>query len=134
MRGIADSGLLVAFLSERDQYSDWAYRFVTSELGFFITCEAVLVETAYILDDAAAVLALLKRGVVEVAFSLEENQEEVAWLAGKYADRQPDLADLCLIRMSELYPDLPVITIDNDFRVYRRNRREMIPLIMPPGR
>jgi hypothetical protein len=54
-------------------------------------------------------------------------------LAGRYADRQPDLADLCLIRMSELNPRHTVITVDRkDFRVYRRNKRETIPLICPP--
>jgi hypothetical protein len=45
-----------------------------------------------------------------------------------------DLADLCLIRMSELYPHHRVITVDEDFRVYRRNKREVIPIIMPPRR
>ena len=53
-------------------------------------------------------------------------------LATRYADRSPDLADLCLIRMSELYPKYPVITTDvGDFRVYRRGRRDVIPLIHP---
>ena len=54
-------------------------------------------------------------------------------LAERYRPRsQPDLADLCLIRMSELYPHHRVITADKDFRVYRRNKREVIPLICPP--
>jgi len=45
------------------------------------------------------------------------------------------LADLCLIRLSELHPRHPVITTDvADFRVYRRGRREAIPLIYPPER
>ena len=49
-------------------------------------------------------------------------------MALRYADREPDLADLCLIRLSELNPRHPVITTDwNDFRVYRRGRREAIP-------
>jgi hypothetical protein len=54
-------------------------------------------------------------------------------LATRYDDRHPDLADLCLIRMSELHPRLPVITVDRKyFRIYRRNKREVIPLICPP--
>jgi uncharacterized protein len=54
-------------------------------------------------------------------------------LARRYADRQPDLADLCLIRMSELYPHHVVITIDEkDFRIFRRNKRETIPMLSPP--
>jgi len=36
--------------------------------------------------------------------------------------------------MSELYPRHSVITIDAaDFRVYRRNKREVIPTICPPN-
>jgi len=54
-------------------------------------------------------------------------------LAKRFADRTPDLADLCLIRLSELHPRHSVITIDTaDFRVYRRNRKDAIPLIHPP--
>ncbi len=55
-------------------------------------------------------------------------------LAEKYDDRKPDLADLCLVRMSELYPLHPILTVDADFSVYRRNKRESIPLLSPPGR
>ena len=53
----------------------------------------------------------------------------------RFADRKPDLADLCLIRLSEMFPRYPVITTDlKDFRVYRRGRREMIPLVYPGQR
>ena len=53
-------------------------------------------------------------------------------LASRYADRHADLADLCLIRMSELYPEHVIATVESDFRVYRRNKREAIPLLCPP--
>ncbi|MDX2179431.1 MAG: hypothetical protein SFV18_07555 [Bryobacteraceae bacterium] len=37
--------------------------------------------------------------------------------------------------MSELYPGYPIVTVDEkDFRVYRRNGREAIPLVTPPRR
>jgi uncharacterized protein len=58
---------------------------------------------------------------------------QLAVLADRYSDRNPDLADLCLIRMSEIYPRHSVITVDRtDFNIYRRNKREAIPLICPP--
>jgi hypothetical protein len=54
-------------------------------------------------------------------------------LATRYADRNPDLADLCLVRLSELHPRHSVVTIDRaDFKVYRRNKRETIPVVCPP--
>jgi predicted nucleic acid-binding protein len=40
-------------------------------------------------------------------------------------------ADACLVRMSELETSSRILTLDSDFRVYRRNRRQMIPTVMP---
>jgi hypothetical protein len=33
--------------------------------------------------------------------------------------------------MSELWLDASVFTLDSDFRVYRRNKRQQIPVIAP---
>ncbi len=69
----------------------------------------------------------------ELAFEFDRNLPHLHALAICYRDRKPDLADLCLIRMSELYPRHTIISIDeDDFRVYRRNKREAIPLLCPP--
>ena len=77
-------------------------------------------------------LDLVRCGLVRLDFNAAEHLQRLAELTDQYEDRNPDLADLCLIRMSELNPKLPVITTDvKDFRVYRRNRREAIPLIVP---
>jgi hypothetical protein len=68
-----------------------------------------------------------------VAFDFREHLPQLTRLADRYADRKPDLADLCLVRMSELFPKHSVITVDRtDFRVYRRNKREAIPIVCPP--
>jgi len=73
--------------------------------------------------------------MLRLAFDLTAQREHLYDLAKRYADRHPDLADLCLIRMSELHPRHTLITVDEeDFRVYRRNKREAIPLLCPPGR
>ena len=76
---------------------------------------------------------MLDEGLIALAFECRDHLPHLAALAARYANRHPDLADLCLIRMSELYPRHSVITVDrDDFRVYRRNKREAIPLICPP--
>ena len=77
-------------------------------------------------------LMLLRDGVVRLGFDLAEHLEALRDLAERYADQKPDLADLCLVRMSELYPRHTIITVDEDLRVYRRNKREAIPLLCPP--
>jgi hypothetical protein len=71
--------------------------------------------------------------MLQISFEIPKHQKRLAELAERYQDRQPDLADLCLIRMSELFPQHIVITVDEeDFRIYRRNKRETIPLLCPP--
>jgi len=132
MNAIADTGLLVALGREADQYHDWASQVAEQVTWPALTCEAVLAETAFHLQSSEHVLEMLKANVIRVAFDCTKQLEHLRELAVRYADRHPDLADLCLIRMSELYPRHTVITVDEDFRVYRRNKREAIPLLSPP--
>lgn len=133
MKGIADTGFLVAFANRGDAHHDWAVGVAEEVTEPLLTCEAVLAEAAFHLRSVPLVLAMMSEGLIDLAFDCRDHLPQLADLARRYADRRPDLADLCLIRMSELHPRLPVLTVDrDDFRVYRRNRREMIPLVCPP--
>lgn len=134
MNGIADTGFLVAFANRNDRHHDWAVSVAGRITEPLLTCEAVLAETAFHLRNVPLVLAMIHEGVITLAFDCSDHLPQLTALASRYVDRHPDLADLCLIRMSELYPRHSVITVDReDFRVYRRNKREAIPLICPPG-
>lgn len=134
MKGIADTGFIVAFSHQHDRYHSWAVdiaKRVREEP--LLTCEAVLAEAAFHLQNCALVLSLVDDGLLRLAFDVSGNFPQLTEFARRYANRNPDFADLCLIRMSELYPRHSVITVDEaDFRVYRRNKRDMIPLICPP--
>ncbi len=133
MKGIADTGFLVAFANRNDNYHAWAVTVASGVTEPLLTCEAVLAETAFHLQSVPTVLAMVAEGLVEIAFDCRTQVSALTTLAERYSDRNPDLADLCLIRMSELFPRHSVITVDRtDFRIYRRNRRETIPLICPP--
>jgi predicted nucleic acid-binding protein len=135
MKGIADTGFLVAFANRGDAHHEWAVAIAEQADAPLLTCEAVLAEAAFHLQDVGVVLAMVQEGLVALSFAAEDHLPQLASFAKRYADRQPDFADLCLVRMSELYPRHSVITIDrDDFRVYRRNKREMIPLVCPPER
>lgn len=135
MKGIADTGFLVAFGNRRDLHHAWALAVAERVTEPLLTCEPVLAEAAFHLGSASLVLAFVQGGLVRPAFVVTDHLSRLMELAARYADRVPDLADLCLIRMSELHPKHPVITTDlGDFKVYRRGRREVIPLIHPPTR
>ena len=133
MKGIADTGFLVAFGARRDIYHEWALSLAEQVTEPLLTCESVLAETAFHLQDVGLVLEMIADGLVALSFDCNDHLPQLPALAARYKDRKPDLADLCLIRMSEIYPKHSVITVDaEDFRVYRRNKREIIPLISPP--
>jgi predicted nucleic acid-binding protein len=133
VKGIADTGFLVAFANRNDAHHEWAVGVAQRVTEPLLTCEAVLAEAAFQLQSTSVTLAMVTEGLVSIAFACEDHLPQLAALAKRYADRVPDLADLCLIRMSELFPRHSVITVDrSDFRVFRRNKRETIPLICPP--
>lgn len=133
MKAIADTGLIVAFGNRSDRFHAWAVEIAKSITEPLLTCEAVLAEAALHLRSVSYVLSLVEDGMLRVAFDLSKHQERLAQLAKRYQDRQPDLADLCLICLSERFPHHTVITADEeDFRIYRRNNREAIPILCPP--
>ena len=135
MKGIADTGFLVAFANGNDKHHAWAIQVASGITEPLLTCEAVLAETAFHLESTSVALAMVDDGLVSLAFNCRDHLVQLSRLADRYADRRPDLADLCLVRMSELFPKHSVITIDRtDFRVYRRNKRETIPILCPPER
>jgi uncharacterized protein len=133
MKGIADTGFIVAFGNRTDRHHTWAVDLAKTLTEPLLTCEAVLAEAAFHLGSSAYVLSLLQDELLRLAFDCNRNLEQLSELAERYEDRKPDLADLCLVRMSELFPRHIVVTVDeNDFRVYRRNKREVIPTLFPP--
>jgi len=132
--GIADTGFLVAFANRKDKFHDWALAIAEGVTEPLLTCEAVLAETAFHLQSVSISLAMIRTGLITLAFDCNDHLTQLDALAKRFADREPDLADLCLIRMSELHPRHSVVTIDqSDFRIYRRNKRDTIPLICPPA-
>lgn len=133
MTGIADTGFVVAFLNRNDAHHDWAVSLAEDVDEPLLTCEAVLAEAAFHLGSSALVLALIEEGLLKLNFNADAQLMRLTELAAQYNDRRPDFADLCLIRMSELFPHHRVLTVDrNDFMIYRRNKRERIPLLCPP--
>jgi predicted nucleic acid-binding protein len=49
----------------------------------------------------------------------------------RYAQVPMSLADACLVRLAELYPQSAVLTLGSDFSVYRKNGRQVIEVLVP---
>ena len=67
---------------------------------------------------------------LQIDFSLNEEINTIRELMKRYQNVPMSLADGCLVRMSELIPGSYILTIDSDFRIYRKNKNEMIDLII----
>ncbi len=135
---LLDTGPLVAFFDRSDADHEWAKEQWAKAPVPMLTCEAVMAEAAYLLQERAGLapdklLLLFERGVLGIPFRIEEHVAALSRLLEKYGDQQIQLADACLVRMSELRRDCRVFTLDKqEFQVYRRFDRQVIPLVVPP--
>ena len=95
----------------------------------------MLTEAAFLLKregrEADPLFALVERGVLRVALSAQEQHADLRALMHRYRNRPISLADACLVRLSELEPAGEILTLDSDFRIYRRHGNRVIPVSMP---
>lgn len=134
---IADTGVLVALINRRDVYHSWVTEQLRSVAVPLVTCEAVLSETWFLLQRVNnghnTLLQLLQEGQIKVHFDLGVELDSVVALMKCYQSVPVSLADAELVRMAELYPHRLIFTLDSDFHIYRKNRKDLIPLIIPGG-
>jgi len=132
---LIDTGPLVALINRRDKFHSW----ITAEWNQIeppiLTCEAVLVEACFLLRNIysgqEAVISLVNTGIIQVPFRLQEEVSRIGELLVRYQSVPMSLADACLVRMAEQNPESALLTLDSDFRIYRKNRYDIIPVIMP---
>jgi len=135
MAVIVDTGPIVAFLDRSDRYHRWA----DGQLGHvplpILVCEPVLSEAMFLLRGHApaqdALLELVQRGALSIAFQVDENVDALRGLLRKYRDVPMSLADACLVRMAEIHDEHAVLTLDSDFLIYRKHRRHPLVVIHP---
>ena len=132
---IADTGPLVAILDRDDRDHAWAVREGRRLPPKMLSCEAVLSEVHFLTQDIPEakdrIESWLADGRLELPFSVRDHHSLLHELMVRYASVPMSFADACLVRMSELWPEAPVFTLDSDLRVYRRNKRQSLPLICP---
>lgn len=137
-RIVIDTGPIVALLNRRDRHHAWIRDVLDTIEPPIFTCEAVVSEACFVLGRLAggqsAVLELLSNDVLKIDFRMLSEIDALRSLMRKFANVPMSLADACLVRMTELDPQSVIVTLDSDFRVYRRNRRLVIPTIMPARR
>jgi predicted nucleic acid-binding protein len=136
-RTIVDAGPLVALLNRRDVHHDWARREFARREAPFYTCEPVLTEAQHLVvrgkGNPLSILEMVQRGALTMGLRVEDEVVRLLSLQRSYRELPMSLADACVVRLSELHDHCRVLTTDAHFQVYRRNGRQLIPLLVPPS-
>jgi len=133
-RVILDASVLVALLSKGDRNHDWAVSQWTQVNPPALTCDAVISETCFLLKRRyliEAVFEMIEVGAIAIAFNLQDEATNVRVLMGRYESVPMSFADACLVRMAEQIPNSAVMTLDSDFKIYRKHRNEAIAVVLP---
>jgi len=130
---LVDTGVLLALVHRRDRWHDVAEREIATA-GRMLTTWAVVTETVHMIgrpDAAATFLDYIGRGAIDLpAFGASE-AESLAWYFRKYADLEPELADLSLLVLADMSGITKILTFDRDFLIYRTRKRRALscPLV-----
>lgn len=132
---IVDTGPLVALLNKNDGAHPWVVQQLGNIQPPMITCESVLAEATYLTRQVpgarAALIEMLGEGFLTIGMALADHHNAILTMVRRYTDVPMSLADACLVRLAELYPQSSVLTLDSDFSVYRKNGRQVIDVLCP---
>jgi hypothetical protein len=121
-RVLVDTGPIVAYLHRGDAWHKAAVQFFRGWRGELLTTWPVITEAAYLCESQKARLAImqwLQRNLQAVAQDAQDALRIERYYR-KYADQEPDLADLSLLALAERTGVRDVLTVDaRDFAVYR---------------
>jgi predicted nucleic acid-binding protein len=132
---IIDTGVLIAFLIPKDKFHTWAVSQLSQIIAPVMTCEPVITEACFLAqrihNGQETILKLIQEGHIILPFILSQNIEAIENLMQRYVSVPMSLADACLVKMSEVYENSQILTLDSDFTIYRKQRNQLIPVIMP---
>ncbi len=134
VKRIVDAGPLVAWLNETDQWHGWSTHALAQGRGPLHTTEIVLGEACYHLGGnsapAQALLDWVRRGAIVLHPLWPRHLARTQELMLKF--ERMDAADASLVVLSELHPRATIVTVNaRDFKIYRRFRRDALPLLVP---
>jgi predicted nucleic acid-binding protein len=132
---LLDTGVIVALLDRSEKFHKACAQTVREVEAPLVTCEAVITESCYLLRNLSgaseAVIENITAGIFQVPFQLSRDTAGVKQVLRKYKDRKIDLADACLIRLADQFGTADILTLDQDFTIYRWGKNK--PFRMLPN-
>jgi predicted nucleic acid-binding protein len=130
-----DAGVLVALLSARDQYHEWAVGEAGTMPLPWLTTEAVLSETWHRVVSSpkarGGLIAMLRRGALGFPISIPSLLADLCLLLEKFDDLPSSVADAGIFLMAARTPGAVIWTTDSNFRVYRLRGSKTPDIVLP---
>jgi predicted nucleic acid-binding protein len=120
---LLDTSCIVALLDRSERNHAACVAVIEDVQGPLATCEAVIAEACYLLrrmpGAADAVVENVERGAFQIPFDLTAAAHGVRRLLRRYRNVPMDLADACLVHVATELGTGDILTLDDDFDVYR---------------
>jgi uncharacterized protein len=134
---LIDSGVLTAYYSAADNYNLQVCHFLENCTSRLITTHSCVTEVMWLLSSnwrtQNEFLLDIAKELYECVPILPQDFTRIAELNAQYADLPGDFADLSLIAISERLNIAAIATLDSDFDIYRRYRKQPFDRIFIPA-
>jgi predicted nucleic acid-binding protein len=131
---LLDTGVIVALLDRDEGAHRVCAEAIHAAAAPFITCEAAIAESCYLLRNLPgapeAILDNVVAGIFQIPFQMSKEATGVKQILRKYRDRKIDLADACLIRLADEFETGDVLTLDKDFIIYRWGKNKPFRILL----
>lgn len=122
---LLDTGFIVALLDRSEKHHKMCVDIVNNINRHFITCEAVITESCYLLRNfpkaQKAIIQNIANHIFDLQWNIVGNELRIIELMEKYKSVPMDFADACLVVMAENYNIKDILTLDSDFEIYKFN-------------
>jgi predicted nucleic acid-binding protein len=130
---LIDSGILLSYYQQQEPLHQVVVAFFDRNAAQLITSPICIAEVLWLLGNSGDprvlsaqnhLLGAVSRGAIEAINLLPEDYARIAELNQRYADLPGDFADLSLVTISERLDIAEILSLDSDFDIYRRFRRQ----------
>lgn len=133
---LLDTSILVAYYDATDEYHSQVRDFFASCTSELITTVGCVTEVMWLLAADWQLqnnfLSALANNIYQCEQLLPQDFTRIAELNAQYADLPGDFADLSLVVISERLDIAAIATLDKDFDIYRRYRRQPFERVFRP--
>ncbi|WP_456432607.1 type II toxin-antitoxin system VapC family toxin [Nitratifractor sp.] len=129
-RVLIDSGPLIALFDRSDRYHEKILNFLRSFEGELVSSWPVLTEVSHMLDFNVQVqldfLKWIHRGAIVLPNITRDELGDLIEMMRTYTNVPMDLADATLVYLAHREKIKEIISIDNDFSIYRTLKKRFV--------